>query len=541
MHQQSPSTTTLSKPKQKTVNDKTEMVALNMMILEPKAAYGYLLAGQLYEKQHRYGDAQDIYAKALMHIPPTQEEYYELQHSLKKLNIQQGSFIHRLPYHVSCSIFSYLTPDALVECIDVSRSWNLFILQDPKFWDQLSDIIDSGISDPKEENACLYIQPRCTTFHMAESRSMFVLITSLLKFVAIPGASNIREIHFEAMTLVFEYMDLIVRVVQSPNSILKRLSFNFVEVGHEEHVLGSLLGRCPQLRHFSFKNNIIGDRRYSVKEPFMVPNVGYRTVFDDFSYDTYMLTTFEFSMNVVVDDVILDLVPKFIKRCPYLEIMRIDSSATIAHNEILIAALGHCHHLKDIVVSNQCRIPDSVTNSLDESKTNGLQRFVLSSTYDKVKHTAITDMVKKHHNTLSVLYLGLDDKVVNENLLGWCVFSYRFPQLQELHLKNDFKKRNFKRNRIDAYIRFPHFSKIMIAIARCCPNLRILHVIEDPPLGGVECNSPITDDAILFLFKHCPYLEQLKIDTMYRNINECNLTLTTLELFKDILARSSKR
>lgn len=200
----SSSSPSLKRLKQRTPDEKTEIVALNMIILEPKEPDGYLLAGKLYEKQQRYTAARAIYAHSRQRVPHTHKRYDELRLGLKRIDMIRASFIHLLPYDVIDIIFSQLTGDDLLQCANVSLSWNSFILKWPEFWDRL---IGGGYNmDPamthsfldvgkKEAEERLCIQP---TENKMTSRPMMMnnaLLSSMLMFVTVPdGSCSIREI-----------------------------------------------------------------------------------------------------------------------------------------------------------------------------------------------------------------------------------------------------------------------------------------------------------------------------------------------------------
>lgn len=166
-------------------NDRTEMVALNMILLEPKEPDGYLLAGQLYEKQGRLSAARVMYADSLIHVPTTNPRYEELRLGLKKLNMQLGSFVSLFAYDVVCIIFDQLAPDDLIQCTGVCQAWGNFMLQWPEFWDSLDGVIDRATVDS-------LLGGKDDRFHMRGTTND-VLFTSMLKFLVASGARNIKE------------------------------------------------------------------------------------------------------------------------------------------------------------------------------------------------------------------------------------------------------------------------------------------------------------------------------------------------------------
>lgn len=193
------------RPKQRTLDEKTEIVALNMIILQPKEPDGYLLAGKLYEKQQRYTAARAIYAHSRYLIPPTHARYDELQLRLKRIDMKRASFVQLLPYDVTRIIFNQLTSDELLECSNVTLSWNFFVLQWPEFWDRLIDggynmnpamalsFLDVGEKEEERRRLCIQSMENTVT-PRAPMRMSNTLVSSMLKFVTAPGACSIREI-----------------------------------------------------------------------------------------------------------------------------------------------------------------------------------------------------------------------------------------------------------------------------------------------------------------------------------------------------------
>ena len=180
-------------PSRLTADDRTLKVAHNMIQQEPEQVDGYLLAGKLYEKQHRYSAARTTYADAMAHVSPTHEHYDELQRALKRLDMQRGSFIHIFPYYVSCMIFNHLGTDDLIQCIDVSLWWNDFILQQPQFWNQLADSLDPATAHSYGKDDRLRIWPKHWN-HFSWTPTD-TLIMSMLRFIRDVGTtSNIREL-----------------------------------------------------------------------------------------------------------------------------------------------------------------------------------------------------------------------------------------------------------------------------------------------------------------------------------------------------------
>lgn len=199
------SSSSFERLKPRTLDERTEIVALNMIILEPREPDGYLLAGKLYEKQHRYTAARAIYAHSRYRVPYTHKRYDELHLGLKRIDMKRASFVHLLPYDVIGIIFSHLTSDELLQCANVSLSWNFFILQWLEFWGRL---IDEGynmnptmafsfldVAKNEEERRRLCIQSKENKTTNKPMRMSNALLSSMLMFVTVPGAScNIREI-----------------------------------------------------------------------------------------------------------------------------------------------------------------------------------------------------------------------------------------------------------------------------------------------------------------------------------------------------------
>lgn len=90
---------------------------------------------------------------------------------------------------------------------------------------------------------------------------------------------------------------------------------------------------------------------------------------------------------------------------------------------------------------------------------------------------------------------------------------YGFPQLRELYLR--YNAADYGRWPI--VLDSPAFSQIIISLAQGSPKLQILHVFERQA-RATETVFPFTDDAILFVIKHCRFLERMKIDTVDRHL-----------------------
>ncbi|CDH58015.1 predicted protein [Lichtheimia corymbifera JMRC:FSU:9682] len=181
-------------------------------------------------------------------------------------------------------------------------------------------------------------------------------------------------------------------------------------------------------------------------------------------------------------------------------------------------------------------------DTIKGSKTNGLQRFVLSAHYWSRVLACTSDMmavVKRYHTSLSVLYLRFDTELIDICFL-FRLAHYRLPQLLELHLSAEgFRLTNDqKRTRMDSLR--PSFNKAIATLSPRCPNLRILHIVEQ-----FYCKSSfpvglfsLEDNVILSLVDHCRFLDRLEIDTSERYIVQENLTAIDFEEFKNMVAKS---
>lgn len=191
------------------------------------------------------------------------------------------------------------------------------------------------------------------------------------------------HIEFEHMSLKKEHIDLVLEAVQSPNSIVERLSFKNFNFGSQVYILCDILGRCPQLRHFTYhvdskRPGLDSLRGFHCKldisflKRHMIQHFSKDTILDKIPHGVYMLTTLDLSMderryrNDSADPIKamepLILLPNFIKRCPHLERLRIDSFDHVSHGHVIRAAIKHCHRLKDLIVSESCKIPIRVVN-----------------------------------------------------------------------------------------------------------------------------------------------------------------------------------
>ncbi|KAJ8653043.1 hypothetical protein O0I10_011343 [Lichtheimia ornata] len=177
------------------------------------------------------------------------------------------------------------------------------------------------------------------------------------------------------------------------------------------------------------------------------------------------------------------------------------------------------------------------------SKTNGLHRFVLSAHYWSRIMACTSDImavVKRHHTSLSVLYLRFDREVIDSRFL-FRLAHYRLPQLLELHLSAEGFSFNddLKHTRMDGLR--PSFNKAIAALLPRCPNLRILHIVEQlyckPSLPAGLFS--LEDNVILSLVDHCRFLDQLKIDTRERYIVQDNLTAIDFEEFNKIITKQT--
>ncbi|KAI7877637.1 hypothetical protein K492DRAFT_239015 [Lichtheimia hyalospora FSU 10163] len=234
--QQLPSTS-LQAPKESN-DDKTELVAMNMILLEPKEPDGYLLAGKLYEKQGRRSAARVIYADSLTQVPLTDPHYPKLQLALKKLDLQRASFVSLFSYDVSCIIFSELKRDDLIQCTGVCQAWSHFMLQWPRFWDLLDGVIDRATIDS-------ILDGKNDQFHIrGEMDDM--LLTSMIQFLVASGARNIKDIELDDMSPKKEHIYSIVNAVKSCTSSVERMTLKDIYLGNPARVLLDI--HCPRLK-----------------------------------------------------------------------------------------------------------------------------------------------------------------------------------------------------------------------------------------------------------------------------------------------------
>lgn len=122
-----------------------------------------------------------------------------------------------------------------------------------------------------------------------------------------------------------------------------------------------------------------------------------------------------------------------------------------------------------------------------------------------MSHDDVLYVIRKHHATLSAFHL--------ENYFLMSLTHYGFPQLRELYLRYDAADYG----RLPIVLDSPTFSQIIIGLAQGSPKLQILHVFERQE-RATETVFPFTDDAILFVIKHCRFLERMKIDTVDRRL-----------------------
>lgn len=185
-NQQEQSASTPLQTSKESNDDMTEMTALNIIELEPKKADGYLLAGQLYEKQGRLSAARAMYADSLTHVPSTNPQYDELCLALKKLDMRFGSFIFIFPYDILCIIFSHLALNDLIQITGVCRSWSDFMLQWHEFWYLLNGVIDRATVDS-------LLSGKDDRFHM-HGDVKDILCSFMLKFLVASNARNVKDI-----------------------------------------------------------------------------------------------------------------------------------------------------------------------------------------------------------------------------------------------------------------------------------------------------------------------------------------------------------
>lgn len=142
-------------------------------------------------------------------------------------------------------------------------------------------------------------------------------------------------------------------------------------------------------------------------------------------------------------------------------------------------------------------------------------------------------MIKKHHKTLSTLYIHFDRKVIDTRFL-FVLARYGLPQLRGLYL---YTEGDCQRRTEYTDTRNPTFSKAITALVSRCPQLRILHIVESTSWRYYYYKTaiPVTEQVILAILTHCPFLEELKIDTHGpNNITEEGLTAARIEELKEI-------
>lgn len=180
-----------------------------------------------------------------------------------------------------------------------------------------------------------------------------------------------------------------------------------------------------------------------------------------------------------------------------------------------------------------------------DAETTGLQRFVFSYYMENTLIWASdrVPVIKKHHKTLSVLYLHFDNKLLDTRFL-LLLAHYGMPQLRELYLYSEGTRRE------PIYIQYfiypkemvlslggalsaknpllsqaigtlrckkPSFSQAIVTLASRCPLLRIFHLVQKnkyrPNL--YEINYQAMSSILL----DCPFLNQLKNESHSRTFD----------------------
>lgn len=169
----------------------------------------------------------------------------------------------------------------------------------------------------------------------------------------------------------------------------------------------------------------------------------------------------------------------------------------------------------------------------DDSEKQGLERLVISyiPACFAMSTSDVAQVIKKHHKSLSTLYLHFDKKVVDTGFL-FLLAHCGIPQLRKLYLfiERDSVKQYSGRRR-------PPFSRAITALATSCPQLQVFHIVVRKPLlyDYGRCNVSVDNQAVLTVLQHCPFIRQLKIDTRDQNIIRDNLTTTAIEALKNTL------
>lgn len=180
-----------------------------------------------------------------------------------------------------------------------------------------------------------------------------------------------------------------------------------------------------------------------------------------------------------------------------------------------------------------------------DAETTGLQRFVFSYYMENTLIWAsdLVPVIRKHHKTLSVLYLHFDNKLLDTRFL-LLLAHYGMPQLRELYLYSEGTRRD------PIYIQYfiypkdmflslggtrsaknpllsqtigtlrckkPSFSQAVVTLASRCPLLRIFHLVEKNNYrpNTYEIDNHTTSSILL----HCPFLKQLKNESRSRTFD----------------------
>ncbi|KAI8100065.1 uncharacterized protein BX664DRAFT_322783 [Halteromyces radiatus] len=108
--------------------------AQHMINLAPNDARGYLRAGRVLLAQDKASDAYSLFQASMNKVHSTDSRYQLLEVYRKRCSPQTKTFVSRLPYEVSRSIFRMLPLASLVQCTRVSKAWRHFTIHCPDLW-----------------------------------------------------------------------------------------------------------------------------------------------------------------------------------------------------------------------------------------------------------------------------------------------------------------------------------------------------------------------------------------------------------------------
>lgn len=186
-------------------------------------------------------------------------------------------------------------------------------------------------------------------------------------------------IEFEDMLLKEKDIDMAVNAVNSCTSAVEELTFKDVHLGDPAHVLLEVVGQCPQLKHFAYS---VGIRGFDREQTFPISYPAKDPLLKRIPHDVYMLTTLDLSMGRSFTERVqlqpLSLLPRFLKRCPHLERLKVDSDDIVSHEkpkrasikrssrmkDLMSAVVKYCPRLKDLVSAHPAWSMPSIDEDL---------------------------------------------------------------------------------------------------------------------------------------------------------------------------------